>query len=307
MTTTASAWARGPRITRRAQARLGVLMVAPAAVLVVLFFVFPMLNAVYFSVVAFDGLTPNPPFVGLDNFARLFADPAVANGLGHNLLWVLIGTVSPIVLGFVLALLSWSVGRVGVLYRIAFFLPHLIPGVAIAIVWGWIYDPLSGWLNQLLRTVGLESLATGWLGDPRVALFAVLATAIWAHYGFVYVIFLAALRNVDVELLDAARIDGANAGQRAWFIVLPQILPVFLMVTTITLVGGFSVFDIVFVMTGGGPAGATDVLGTLAYTNAFELANVGYGTAIALSITVLSIPFVIVLNRVQRRMLEGQS
>ena len=106
--------------------------------------------------------------------------------------------------------------------------------------------------------------------------------------------------------MDASKIDGANSLQRIWYIVLPQIMPVFLMVTTITLVGGFSVFDIIFVMTGGGPAGATEVLGTYAYSSAFQLNRISYGTALALVITLLAVPFAVWMNRLQRRVsLQG--
>jgi raffinose/stachyose/melibiose transport system permease protein len=193
-----------------------------------------------------------------------------------------------------------------VAYRIAFFMPYVLPQVAVGVVWGWIYAPTRGWLNRTLETVGLGGLATGWLGNPDTALYAVLATAIWTTSGFVFVILLAALRNVDTELVDASLLDGANAMQRLWYIVLPQIMPVFLMVTTLTLIGGFAVFDIIFIMTGGGPAGATDVLGTVAYSSAFELSRISYGTALALVITVLAVPFAVWMNRLQRRLsLQG--
>ena len=119
-------------------------------------------------------------------------------------------------------------------------------------------------------------------------------------------IFLSALRNVDGALMDASRLDGVNAVQQLWYIILPQIMPVFLMVTTVTLVGGFSVFDIIFIMTGGGPANATNVIGTYAYTNAFQLSQISYGTTLALLITALSVPFAVALNRLQRRLsLQG--
>jgi len=107
---------------------------------------------------------------------------------------------------------------------------------------------------------------------------------------------------MDAELIDAATLDGAGAVQRTRHVVLPQIMPVFLMVATVTLIGGFSVFDIIFVMTGGGPAGATEVLGTYAYSNAFQFNRISYGTALALVITILAIPFTIGLNRLQRRL-----
>lgn len=297
-----------PTVTRRAQARLGIVLVIPVMIMVVVFFLVPMGNALYFSVVDFDGLNPNPPFIGADNFIRLFQDPKMWAALGNNVIWIIVGTVSPMVIGILVAMLLWTVRRGSVLYRLIFFMPYVLPGVAIGIVWGWIYDPVNGLLNQILRAVGLGDLARGWLGEPDIALYAVLITAIWAGTGFAIVIFLSALRNVDIELVDAARIDGANARQRLWYIVLPQIMPVFIMVLTLTLVGGFSVFDIIFIMTGGGPAEATNVLGTYAYTNAFQLNNIGYGTTLALLITVLSVPVAVLLNRLQRRLsLQGTS
>ena len=291
-----------PRVTRRAQARLGVALVVPLLVLVVTFFVVPMVNSLYFAFTEFDGLDPSPPFVGLGNFGELAGDPAVWPALRNNLIWIVVGTAAPLAIGLALALMLWNVRRGSTFYRLAFFIPYILPGVAIGVVWGWIYDPIRGWLNEVLRLVGLDALATGWLGDPDTALWAVLATAVWASTGFVVVIFLAALRTVDIDLIDAVTIDGANALQRLWYVILPQIMPVFLMVTTITLIGGFSVFDIIFVMTGGGPARATEVLGTYAYSSAFQLNRVSYGTALALVITILAIPFTIALNRLQRRL-----
>jgi raffinose/stachyose/melibiose transport system permease protein len=295
-----------PPVTRRAQARLGILLALPVALVTAVFFVFPMVNALYYAVVDFDGLDPTPPFVGLSNFTEMFTDSATWHALGNNAIWIVIGTSAPMIIGLLTAVLIWSGRRGGPVYRLLFFLPFMLPGVAIGIVWGWMYDPVNGWVNRALGAVGLGGLSRGWLGDPDTAIFAVLATAIWATCGFVTMIILSALRNVDAELVDAARIDGANAAQRLWHILLPQIMPVFLMVLTLTLVGGFSVFDIIFIMTGGGPADATEVLGTYAYSSAFQLNRISYGTVLALLITILAVPFTIMLNRLQRRLsLQG--
>jgi ABC-type sugar transport system permease subunit len=295
-----------PPATRRAQTRLGIALILPLMAMVVIFFLFPLVNAIYYAFVDFNGINLAPPFIGFGNFTELARDPAVWPALKNNVIWIIIGTAAPLVIGFALALLMWKVKRASLAYRVAFFLPYILPQVAIGVVWGWIYDPTRGWLNQALEVVGLGSLAGGWLGDPDTALYAVLGTAVWATTGFVFLILLSALRNVDAELVDASKIDGANSLQRIWYIVLPQIMPVFLMVTTITLVGGFSVFDIIFVMTGGGPAGATEVLGTYAYSSAFQLNRISYGTTLALVITVLAIPFTVALNRLQRRVsLQG--
>ena len=291
-----------PLVTRRSQARLGVALAAPVVLLTIVFFIVPLGNAVYFAVVEFDGVTPNPPFVGLENFIRMFGDPVVWKALTNNAIWIAIGTVAPLLIGLAIALLLWNVKRGSLYYRVAFFIPYILPGVAIGVVWGWIYDPIRGWLNEALRLVGLDAVTTGWLGNPDTALYAVIATAVWASIGFSVVIFLAALQSVDADLIDAATIDGAGALQRTRHVVLPQIMPVFLMVATVTMIGGFAVFDIIFVMTGGGPAGATEVLGTYAYSNAFQFNRISYGTALALLITVLAIPFTIALNRLQRRL-----
>ncbi|HYO39836.1 MAG TPA: sugar ABC transporter permease [Nocardioidaceae bacterium] len=295
-----------PRSTRRAQTRLGLLLVLPLMVVVVVFFVIPLVNAIYYLFVDFNGINPNPPFIGLQNFVELATDPAVWDAAVNNAIWIVFGTVGPLALGLAFALLVWGVRRGSVFYKLAFFVPFVLPQVAIGVVWGWIYDPTSGWLNKGLELIGLGRVTTGWLGNPDTALYAVLATAIWSVSGFVFVIFLSALRNVDADIMDAARLDGANPWQRLVHIIVPQIMPVFLMVTTITLVGGFSVFDIIFIMTGGGPAGATEVLGTYAYSSAFQLNRISYGTTLALIITVISIPFAIWLNRLQRRLsLQG--
>jgi ABC-type sugar transport system permease subunit len=266
------------------------------------FLLAPMANAIYYVFVDFNGIDLAPPWIGLDNFTELAQDPAVWSAFQHNIIWIIIGTIAPLVIGLALALLVWGVERFTVFYRIAFFMPFILPQVAVGVVWGWIYEPSRGWLNKVLEFFGLGGLTRGWLGDPDTALYAVLATAIWATAGFVFVIFLSALRNVDVDMVDAARLDGANYMQRLQHVVLPQIMPVFLMVTTITLIGGFAVFDFIFVMTGGGPAGASEVLGTYAYSSAFQLNRISYGTTLALVITVMAVPFAVYMNRLQRRL-----
>ena len=295
-----------PPAVRRAQARLGVLLAAPLVAIVGVFLLAPMVNAVYYVFVDFTGIHPTPPWVGLDNFTELAQDPNVWDAFTNNVIWIVVGTIAPLVIGLGYALLVWGVGRGSVAYRTALFLPFVLPQVAVGVVWGWIYEPSRGWLNNVLELVGLDALTRGWLGDPDTALYAVLGTAVWATAAFVFLIFLSALRNVDLDLVDASMLDGARPHQRLRYVILPQIMPVFLMVTTITLIGGFSVFDIIFVMTGGGPAGATEVLGTYAYSSAFQLNRISYGTTLAMVITVMAIPFAIGLNRLQRRLsLQG--
>ena len=168
-------------------------------------------------------------------------------------------------------------------------MPVVLSTVVVGMIWAWIYHPIFGPINLALRAVGLDSVARGWLGDLTWALYALLLAALWAYFGFCFVILLAALQNLDMELHDAAKIDGANAWQRFINVTVPQLGPVLTMLLAFTLIGGFNVFDIVYIMTKGGPANATEVLATYTYAMAFKQNEVGYGAALTMVITVLSL------------------
>jgi ABC-type sugar transport system permease subunit len=281
--------------------RAGVLFVLPALVLYLVFMVFPFFQSIYFSLTDWNGVTAVKEWVGLANYRELIGDGLFWLSLKNTIIWVIIGTIAPIVVGMLLALLLWSRPKGFTLFRTVFFMPQVLSTVVIGIVWSWIYNPIFGILNEALDTVGLEDLSRGWLGDPDVALYAVLVAAIWATIGFVFVILLAGLQNVSKDLLEAATIDGANVWQRFWNVTVPQLAGVINVVIAFLLIGGFSVFDIVFVMTGGGPANATDVLATFTYKEAFTQNNVGYASAIAVVITVISLIASVTFIRLRER------
>ena len=193
------------------------------------------------------------------------------DALSHNVIWVIVGTIVPIAIGLLLAVLLWGHTRGRLIFRIVYFMPVVMSAVVVGIIWGWIYNPIFGFLNHFLDAIGLESLARGWLGETNTALFAVMAAAIWQYVGFCVVILFAGLQKVDIELIDAAKIDGANSWQR--FLSTsscPQIRDVLTMVTVYTVIGGFNVFDIVFILTKGGPANATELIATYTYKNRFR-------------------------------------
>jgi ABC-type sugar transport system permease subunit len=173
--------------------------------------------------------------------------------------------------------------------------------VVVGIVWQWLYNPLFGPINKILNSIGLGQLSRGWLGDPNTALYAVLVAGIWGTFGFVVVVLLAALQNVDVSTVEASMLDGANWFQRARHIIIPQIGPQLTLVTSITLIGGFSVFDLIFVMTHGGPGHASEVLATYTYKMAFEQNQAGYGSTLAVLITLLSLVSAVVFVRLRER------
>ena len=291
----------GVPAVRRQQARYAVLFVAPALVIYLVFMIYPFLNTIYLSFTNWDGITANKDWVGLSNYARIFGEEAALKAFVNNVVWVILGTVSPVVLGLFEALLVWSGVRGSILFRTLYFLPFVLPLVVVGIVWQWIYHPLFGIVNTVLDSVGLEGLSRGWLADPHTALYAVLIAAVWGQTGFCFLILHASLQNVDMSTVEAALIDGANWFQRARSIVIPQIAPQLTMVTAVTLIGGFAVFDIIYVMTRGGPGSASEVLATYTVRSAFEQNLAGFGSALAMLMTVLSLVSAVIFIRLRER------
>lgn len=284
-----------------ARYRAGYLFLLPAFLLYAVFMIYPFAQSIYLTLVEWNGADPVKRFVGLDNYRRLISDDLFWTSIRHNVTWVIIGTVSPMVLGLLLAMLLWSRPKGFTLFRTAFFMPQVLSSVVIALVWGWIYNPIFGILNKGLDAVGLDALSRGWLGDPDVAIFAVLGAAVWAQTGFVFVVFLAGLQNVSRDLLEAAMIDGANGWQRFWNVTIPQLANVVTVVSALLLIGGFNVFDIIMVMTGGGPAHATEVIATYTYSEAFTQNRIGYAATLSMVMTVVTLVTSIVFIRLRER------
>jgi ABC-type sugar transport system permease subunit len=305
--TAGAALAPPPTAMRRAgkhwtRYRAGYLFILPAFLLYAVFMIYPFVQSVYFTFIEWNGADPVKTWVGLDNYRRLIDDNRFWSALKHNIIWVIIGTISPMVVGMLLAMLLWSKPRGFTLFRTVYFMPQVLSSVVIALVWGWIYNPIFGILNVGLERVGLDSLTRGWLGDTTWALYAVLAAAIWAETGFVFVVFLAGLQNVSRDLLEAATLDGANAWRRFRDVTVPQLSNVINLVTALLLIGGFSVFDIIMVMTAGGnPANSTEVIATYAYSEAFTQNRIGYAAALSLVMTAITLVASVVFIRLRER------
>lgn len=268
---------------------LPLFFILPSLLLYGLFVLWPFFNTFYYSLTDWDGAQPIKNFVGLANYRGMFNDPLMWLSLRHNLIWIALGTLTPVFIGLVLANIVWSGVRGRLFFRTVFFMPVVLASVVVGIIWHWIYHPLFGPVNVVLRTIGLDDVARGWLGDYDWALYALLLAGLWAYFGFCFVILLAALQGIDMELHDAAMIDGAGPVTRFRHVTIPQLAPILTMLTAFTLIGGFNVFDIIFVTTRGGPANATDVLATYTYRQAFTLNKAGYGATLTMVITVLSL------------------
>lgn len=289
-------------ITRRRQNWTPYLWVLPAVLLYAIFKLAPMVAGIYLALLQWDGIEP-AKFVGLRNFQRMLEDEAILLALGNNVQYALGTVVGKIVLSLFLALLLNQSLRGRSFYRTALFLPVVMSFVVVGILWAWLYNAQFGLVNSLMQRLGLDALILDWLGDPKVALWSLVAVDVWKWYGFHMVIFLAGLQTIPVELYEAARIDGANRWRQFLHITLPLLQPVMLVNVTLSLMGGFGVFDIPYVMTEGGPANATLVMALHIYIQGFKFYKFGY--AAALSYVLLTL--VTILAAIQMRLMGRES
>jgi ABC-type sugar transport system permease subunit len=299
-TATLEAPAVGAPVVRRRRRKYGGLnawlFALPALAVYLIFLVYPALSSVWFSFTDWDGLSPTYNVVGLENYAAMPTDPVVIQAVINNIIWTVVTIVFPVVIGLALAMLLNGKVRGKPVLRLIFYTPCVLPLVAIASIWGWLYNPQYGAINSFLRLIGLGSLAQPWLGQDSTALAAVMVPAIWLRVGFPMLLYLAALQGINTDVYEAATVDGATKSQQFWHITMPTLRPAHYIVIALSLIDSFKVFDLIYAMTYGGPRTATQVMGTWMYFNVFQYYQAGYGTAIAVVITivavVVSIPYI---------------
>ena len=268
-----------------------------------LFVVYPIVETIILSFTSWNGYSPIKEFVGLRNYVMIFTkDPVFWVAIKNNVIWATLSILIPVGTALILAVVVDGLPRLSGLFRGAFFVPTVVPTVVVATIWSWIYNPMVGLLNTLLGSVGLEKWTHVWLGEPDTALYSVLAAGSWRYVGFCMVILLAGLRGIPDEIRDAARIDGASEWQFFRRITVPMLRDVITVLVVFSTIGSFRLFDLVYVMTWGGPNNASDVLATHMYTQAFRNNLMGYGAALS----VLLLSMVTVVTVVQMRVLQRQ-
>ncbi|HUF37025.1 MAG TPA: sugar ABC transporter permease [Anaerolineales bacterium] len=281
------------------------LFIAPALFFYLAFFIWPYLQLIWLSLHEWNGFGDRI-FVGFKNYADLASDNQFRLAFQHNMSWSLAAIFIPVSLGLFLALLLARTPMHGkVFFRAVYFMPQVISSISVAVVWGWIYHPTFGLLNQSLELIGLGSLARGWLGDGNFALPALFLAWSWIHYGFTMVIFIAALEGIDEVYFEVAKIDGAGWWAQLRYVVLPFIARPLTTIILVTAISSFQVFDLVFALTNGGPGRATIVLPLYMLTSAFTFHKIGYGAAIAVVLSLVVLAFSLILLRVRGSMKES--
>jgi multiple sugar transport system permease protein len=279
------------------------LFTAPAALFLVLFLFYPLLNNLYLSaqdVGIANFRVGERPFVGLANYLRLLGDPVFHQAVGLTLLFVSMSLLGQFTIGFALALFFNRAFPGFRVLRALMLLGWLLPMVVSASIFRWMLEGDLGIVNHGLRLIGLGELARHWLTDPTTAIWGVIIANIWIGIPFNMLLLLAGLQGIPKTLLEASIVDGANAWQRFWHVIWPLMKPVSLTVLILGVVYTFKVFDLILIMTGGGPVNATTILTVFVYRTTFEFFRFGEGAAAAVLLMLIPLLFTIGYVRATR-------
>ncbi|MDV4179323.1 sugar ABC transporter permease [Rhizobium brockwellii] len=270
------------------------ILLVPALAIYAVFALYPMLNVVILSFQKWNGLDPQRQFVGIANYSAIFTkDPVFWVAFRNTVIWTLMSLIFPPMIGLLLALsLNQKIfGRNGL--RAIFYLPVIIAPIAVATMWKWMYDPFFGLFSQLLTSWGMQGWINDWLGNRDIALYSVFVAYLWQTVGFSMVLFLAGLQSVSQTLVEAARIDGAGRWKVFKHVTLPALRPTITIVLVLSVISSLKAFDIVYGLTGGGPAQSTQMLALWAFTQAMQIFDFGRGAAISVVLLLITMAVVI--------------
>ena len=268
------------------------LFLSPLGLIVLVMYAM-MLWTGYVSMNNWVGMAPVWKFNGLANFATLFRMDRFWIDLENNLLWMVIFIPPTAFLGLILAYVLEMLGKAEALFRPVFLYPMALSFVVTGTLWAWMYDPDSGVINAVLQGIGLQALAQPWIASPQQALYCMIGAAIWQYTGFAMTLYLAAIRDISREIIEASRVDGANNAQIFAYIVVPNVGHATMIVVSMLILFSLKVFDLVWVMTMGGPGNSTEVLSYFMFVATFRQQLVGLGAAISVVIVILAVAVVI--------------
>lgn len=269
------------------------LFIAPALFVYSLYVIYPILTTLNYSFFEWNGVS-DKVFIGLDNYIRMVNDPIFWTSLKNNMWVVLASVFVQMPLGLIMALLLFAPIRGIRLFNGAYFIPFLMSTVAVGMLWGLMYDPINGAINQVINIFGFENIA--WLSEKNIAIFSVLTVIVWQFSPFYMILFKAGIVGISEDMYEAAEIDGANYFQKFLKITLPLLAPTIVTSSILAIVGSLKSFDLFYIMTGGGPNHGTEILGTYMYKQAFVNYNMGYGSAIAFIMFLIALVVVVIIQ-----------
>jgi len=257
-------------------------LISPGVIFVGLLLIYPMISGIVSSFFTQHSLTTSDrTFAGFEHYGALFSDGIFKGAFWNTLIWTVCVVGGQYLIGLIVALLlNEEIPGRGI-FRSLILIPWIVPMIAAGLTWKWIYSSQFGILNHILMKIGLISEPIDWLGDSSYALFSVLAVSVWKGIPFVAIVLLAGLQSIDREMYEAANISGANLWQRFWYITLPSLKGVSLVIVTLTIIWSFNQFDLVYLMTKGGPSNSTQLIPVYSYLNAFNFFKMNYAAAIS--------------------------
>lgn len=260
----------------------------PTLILYALFVFVPVIWSAYYGFFNWSGIG-EAKFIGVDNYAEILRDPVFWRALKNNVIFVLASVFGQVPLALMLAVLLHKSNLLQRFLRSAVFLPMVLSTVVIGMIWQYIYHPQIGILNFLLDALGLESWKLEWLSDRNIAIYSLIPPLIWSYVGLYLIIFMSALQNIPGEIHDAAKIDGVSGARKLVTITLPMIKNTVQVAVILCISGSLKSFDLVYIMTKGGPAHASELLATYMYNSTFTTYRYGFGSAISTTIMVISL------------------
>lgn len=268
---------------RNIKINAGYLFILPAVIMLALFYIYPFLKVFQLSFYEWDGISPKMQFAGLSHFQDIiFANPAWWQSMWHAGYITLLALIFQNGLALLLALIVDRGIKYGNMYRVIFFLPPVLSGIVVGLIWNWIFNGNYGLLNHWLSQLGLAHLSRSWLSDPNTALTCVAVIHMWKGFGWGFIILLAGLQNIPRELYEAARIDGAGAWDVFRKVTVPLMIPVFVLVMILTVLGTMQIYDIIVSTTGGGPGYHTEVPVSRIIAGMLYSSKFGYACAMSL-------------------------
>ncbi|XID90714.1 carbohydrate ABC transporter permease [Paenibacillaceae bacterium WGS1546] len=272
----------------------------PATALFLLFVITPIFWSTYYGFFNWSGIG-SAKLIGFDNYIEIGQSSTFWKALKNNLIVVAASVLGQVPLALLIALLLTRSSFFHRFVRAAVFLPMVLSSVVIGMIWQYIYHPQIGILNFAMERLGLDSLKAQWLGDPAIAIYSLIPPLIWNYVGLYLLLFMAALSNIPSEVNDAAKIDGAAGWVKLGKVTLPMIWGTVQTAVVLCIAGSLKVFDMIFIMTGGGPAHATEVLATYMYNNTFSIYRYGYGSAVSTVMILISFTIIVVSQLIMRR------
>lgn len=264
----------------------------PAFVLYAFFVIIPVFWSAYYGFFDWKGIGA-AKFIGLDNYVEVIQDPIFWKSFKNNMLIVAASVFGQVPIALVLAILLMKSTLFQRIIRASIFMPMVLSSVVVGIIWGYIYHPQIGILNFLLENLGLASWKKAWLSDPKISMYAIMVPIIWNFIGPYMIMFIAALQNISPEIDDASQIDGVGPVRKLFVITLPMIWDTIKVAVVLCISGSLKAFDLIYVMTGGGPAHSTELLASYMYNNTFNVFRYGYGSAVSTAIIILSMALIV--------------